>query len=77
MQNHLAKLRKDGKGGFIEREMDQIAGQLPPELPRSLRLEEQGRFVIGYYHQRKARVAGKPVDEIVAEETAGEGESDE
>ena len=53
MQHHLAKLRKDGKGGFIEREMDQIAGQLPPELPRSLRLEEQGRFVIGYYHQRR------------------------
>ena len=33
MQNHLSKLRKDGKGGFIEREMDQIAEQLPPSLP--------------------------------------------
>lgn len=76
MQNHLAKLRKDGKGGFIEREMDQIAEQLSPDLPRSLRLEEQGRFVIGYYHQRRARVAGKPVDEIAEEETAGEDETD-
>ncbi|HEY4252165.1 MAG TPA: type I-C CRISPR-associated protein Cas8c/Csd1 [Roseomonas sp.] len=75
MQNHLSKLRKDGKGGFIEREMDQIAEQLPSSLPRSLRLEEQGRFVIGYYHQRRARVAGKPVDEIVEEQTAGEDEN--
>lgn len=77
MQNHLSKLRKGGKGGFIEREMDQIAEQLPPGLPRSLRLEEQGRFVIGYYHQRRARVAGKPVDELVEEQTAGEAETNE
>lgn len=77
MQHHLSRLRKDGKGGFIEREMDQIAGQLPPALPRSLRLEEQGRFVIGYYHQRKARVAGKPVDEIADEEAPEEGAADE
>lgn len=75
LQHHLSKLRKDGKGGFIEREMDQIAGQLPPELPRALRLEEQGRFVIGYYHQRKARVAGKPVDEIADQEAPEEGEA--
>jgi CRISPR-associated protein Csd1 len=77
MQNHLSKLRKDGKGGFIERELDQIAEQLPPGLPRSLRLEEQGRFVIGYYHQRRARVGGKSVDEIVEEQAAVEDEANE
>lgn len=77
MQHHLSRLRKDGKGGFIEREMDQIAELLPPALPRSLRLEEQGRFVIGYYHQRRARVAGKPVDEIAEEEAPEEGATDE
>nr|WP_314071511.1 type I-C CRISPR-associated protein Cas8c/Csd1 [uncultured Roseococcus sp.] len=75
MQNHLAKLRKDGKGGFIERELDQIAEQLPSALPRSLRLEEQGRFVIGYYHQRRAPVAGKPVEELEAAETPEGGET--
>jgi len=73
MQNHLAKLRKDNKGGFIERELEQIAEQLPPALPRSLRLEEQGRFVIGYYHQRRARSAGKPVEEL-ADELPAEGD---
>ncbi|TCH98146.1 type I-C CRISPR-associated protein Cas8c/Csd1 [Roseococcus sp. SYP-B2431] len=75
MQNHLSKLRKDGKGIFIEREMDQIAEHLPPQLPRSLRLEEQGRFVIGYYHQRRARVGGKAVDDI-ADEQSPEGNDD-
>lgn len=73
MQNHLARLRKDGKGGFIEREMDEIAEKLPPALPRSLRLEEQGRFVIGYYHQRRAKVGGRAVDDI-AEAEAPEGD---
>ena len=72
MQNHLSKLRKDRKGGFVEKEMDQIAAMLPPALPRALRLEEQGRFVMGYYHQRQARVAGKPIVQI-AEEEAPEG----
>ncbi len=72
MQNHMAKLRKDGKGGFIEQEMEQIAGQLGTTMPRSLKLEEQGRFVIGYYHQRKARVGDKAVDQI-ADEDAPEG----
>jgi CRISPR-associated protein Csd1 len=77
MQNHLGKLRKAGKGGFIEQEMNQIMEQLGSSMPRSLRLEEQGRFVIGYYHQRRARVAGKPVDEIAETETAGEDENNE
>jgi len=77
MQNHLGKLRKTGKGGFIEQEMNQIMEQLGSSMPRSLRLEEQGRFVIGYYHQRRARVAGKPVEEIAEAETAAEGENHE
>jgi len=72
MQNHLSKLRKDHKGGFIEKEMDQIMDQLSGQMPRSLRLEEQGRFVIGYYHQRQARVNNKPMTDI-AEQEAPEG----
>lgn len=60
VQNHLGKLRKEGKGGWIEREIEDITDHLPPELPRSLRLEAQGRFAIGYYHQRKAQFTGRP-----------------
>lgn len=77
MQNHLSKLRKDKRGGFIEKEVDQITAMLPSALPRSLRLEEQGRFVIGYYHQRQARIAGKAmVEQAEAEAPQGEA-SDE
>lgn len=68
-QNHLGKLRKDGKGGWIEREIETVLDRLRPDLPRSLPLAEQGRFAIGYYHQRKAQFAGRP-----AEETTEEGE---
>ena len=63
-QNHLGKLRKSGKGGWLEKEFEEIAGHLPPALPRALRLEAQGRFVIGYYHQRKAQFLGKPAEDI-------------
>jgi CRISPR-associated protein Csd1 len=62
VQSHLGKLRKEGKGGWIEREIEEITDRLPPELPRALRLEAQGRFAIGYYHQRKAQFAGRTDD---------------
>ncbi|WP_427788912.1 type I-C CRISPR-associated protein Cas8c/Csd1 [Brevundimonas diminuta] len=71
-QSHLGKLRKDHKGGWIEREIEDITAHLPPELPRSLRLDAQGRFAIGYYHQRKAQFAGRPAGETDNEEGAGD-----
>lgn len=60
-QNHLAVLRKEGKGGGIERDLEEIVGGLETALPRSFKLEDQGRFAIGYYHQRAARFAKKDV----------------
>lgn len=73
-QSHLGKLRKDNKGGWIEREIEEITAHLPPELPRSLKLDAQGRFAIGYYHQRKAQFAGRPGGETGNEEGAGDDE---
>jgi len=64
VQSHLGKLRKEGKGGWIEREIDEIVSHLPPEMPRSLRLEAQGRFAIGYYHQRRSAFAGRVVEDV-------------
>ena len=55
--HHLAALRKD-KGGlayWFEREIDAILGGVGTILPNSLRLEDQGRFALGYHHQRAAR----------------------
>jgi len=73
-QNHLSRLRKDGKGGWVEKELEEIVARLEPEFPRALRLEEQGRFAIGYYHQRQTRVAGKPAAEIAEEEGPSDDE---
>ena len=59
-QNHVGKLRKERKDGWIEREIGEIVARLPPSLPKSLKLEQQGRFALGYYHQRQAQFAGRP-----------------
>lgn len=61
--HHLAVLRKGeraGLGVWLERELAGIFGGLGENLPTSLRIEDQGRFVIGYYHQRYARRDDKP-----------------
>jgi CRISPR-associated protein Csd1 len=75
-QHHLGKLRKDRKGGWLEREIEEITDHLRPELPRSLAMERQGRFVIGYYHQRKAQFAGRSAEIAAAEDQADENEGD-
>lgn len=77
-QNHLGKLRKSGKGFWLEREIEEIAGHLPPALPRSLKLEAQGRFVLGYYHQRKGQLATREAaEDMKASEDAPEGGEDD
>lgn len=56
-QNHLSKLRKE-KPGFavnLEKDITEIIGGLPEAFPRSLPMEAQGQFAIGYYHQSQAR----------------------
>ena len=50
--HHLSLLRKDGKGGWYEREIDAILSGVGTVFPRSLHLEDQGRFALGYHHQR-------------------------
>lgn len=75
-QNHLSRLRKDGKGGWIEREIENILDKLSLDLPRALPLAEQGRFAVGYYHQRKETFKGRP-DEAAALEAAEANEEGE
>ena len=58
-QHHLSRLRKD-KPGFsvnLEKEIGEIVDLLGPTFPKSLRIEAQGHFAIGYYHQTQARFA--------------------
>lgn len=61
--HHLANLRKGEKGGlavWLEREIGEVIGGIEARFPGTLRLEEQGQFAIGYYHQRFAKRADKP-----------------
>ena len=73
-QNHLGKLRRDKAGLAVnlEKEIGQIIDALPPHFPRSLPIEEQGRFAIGYYHQTQARFARSGGQEATIIESAGE-----
>lgn len=74
-QNHLGKLRKSGKGGWIEREIEDILDKLTLDLPRAFSLAEQGRFAVGYYHQRKDQFKARP--EAAAELEAADSTTEE
>jgi CRISPR-associated protein Csd1 len=52
-QPHLGKLRKDRRGTYeaLERRLEEVQANLPA-FPKTLTLEEQGLFGLGYYHQR-------------------------
>lgn len=53
-QNHLSRLRKDkpGLAVNIDKAITEIMSQLKGTFPKSLRIEDQGHFAIGYYHQK-------------------------
>lgn len=57
-QHHLSRLRKDkpGLAVTIEKDIGEAIAMLD-QFPRSLRIEAQGNFAIGYYHQTQARFA--------------------
>jgi len=66
-QNHLKKLKNKIPGAAINKE--KLIGEimnLLTEFPANLKLDEQGEFAIGYYHQRQYFFTSKP------EETEGE-----
>ncbi len=67
--HHLAALRKD-KGGlahWFDREIDAVLEGIDHAFPRSLRLEEQGRFAIGYHHQRARKADASPTSDAHTE----------
>lgn len=77
-QNHLAKLRKDkpGLAVTLERDIGEIIDGLQSHFPRSLRLEDQGRFAIGYYHQSQARFGHTDKAEDAHAESTEQGEQE-
>jgi CRISPR-associated protein Csd1 len=57
--HHLAKLENRGRAVNLERLVGQIIDSLD-DFPPVLSLPDQGRFSIGYYHQRQALFAKHP-----------------
>lgn len=85
-QSHLSKLRKEKPGWahLIEKELEEIHGRIEPHqprsLPRSLSLQNQGEFAIGYYHQRAAKLGDDKGERIgfddVVTEPAEQGDEE-
>ena len=50
--HHLGKLEK-GRSIYFERQLAEVLGAIG-DFPVQLNLQDQGRFAIGYYHQRQA-----------------------
>ena len=53
--HHLAKMRNTGKNTvWLDKLMQEVVAKIPASgIPAVLSLEDQGRFAIGYYHQRQ------------------------
>ncbi|HSI85906.1 MAG: type I-C CRISPR-associated protein Cas8c/Csd1 [Candidatus Methylacidiphilales bacterium] len=50
-QNHISKL-SDGRSVNIEKEFESLSQKIGTSFPETLDLEGQGRFALGYYHQK-------------------------
>ncbi len=53
--HHIAKLENRGQAINLEKQIGEIMGKLDAStgFPPHLSLQEQGRFAVGYYHQRQ------------------------
>ncbi|MCB1897008.1 MAG: type I-C CRISPR-associated protein Cas8c/Csd1 [Zoogloeaceae bacterium] len=75
-QNHMSKLRKErpGQAVVLEKEIREVVAGLPERFPRSLKIEDQGRFAIGYYHQSQAHFSKRGADGDAAPEPEPEAQ---
>jgi len=51
-QAHLAKMRKGGGDGWAQNKLAEVLSAIGDHFPKTLSLERQGLFALGYYHQR-------------------------
>jgi len=59
--HHLAKIDNKGRAVNLERLVSEIVSHID-DFPSHLDLHEQGRFAIGYYHQRQDFFTKKEID---------------
>ena len=67
--HHLAKIRNSGKSTvWLDKLMQEVMDKLPSSgITHTLNLEDQGRFAIGYYHQRQDFFTKKETEKEGAE----------
>jgi CRISPR-associated protein Csd1 len=58
LQSHLGAIDNTGARLNLEKEIEAIVALIHNEFPPTLSVEEQGRFAIGYWHQKAHRFAG-------------------
>ena len=70
VQDHLSKIRKTKPGLAVkyEKALGEVADGLTSALPATLDMESQGRFALGYYHQRNALYAKRVEGEAAPED---------
>ncbi|MBM4152389.1 MAG: type I-C CRISPR-associated protein Cas8c/Csd1, partial [Kiritimatiellaceae bacterium] len=63
--HHFAKIRNSGKNTFwLERLMQEVMNLVPATgIPSILQIDDQGRFAVGYYHQRQDFFTKKETEE--------------
>jgi CRISPR-associated protein Csd1 len=77
-QNHLSDARKDketrDRANHADLEIKQVMDGLDAHMPfpSTLTLDDQGRFIVGFYHQKPGKRAGKATSEapVASEEEA-------
>lgn len=69
-QPHLGRLRRTRPSAYIalERRMEEVMSGLPA-FPRTLTMDQQGLFALGYYHQRAADAKARLERQLQAPET--------
>lgn len=66
-QNHLAKI-EGGYKVYLSKLIGEITSLINGDFPQTLPLDEQGKFIIGYYHQNKALYTKKTDNKKIEEE---------
>ncbi len=69
--HHLAKIRNSGGSTvWLEKQLQEVMDKVPSSgIPTILSLEDQGRFAVGYYHQRQDFFTKKEEDVSTKEAT--------
>lgn len=61
--HHISKLENPGRRIWFEKLLGEILSEVPPNFPAHLKLDAQGQFAIGYYHQVQDLWTKKPEKE--------------